>query len=38
MKKSNISVFSIRDLGAKSKELKKDMEKFFVGGDIQKQA
>lgn len=31
MKKSNISVFSIRDLGAKSKELKKIWENFLSG-------
>ncbi|MBA4602656.1 sigma-54-dependent Fis family transcriptional regulator [Thermoactinomyces mirandus] len=31
MKKSNISVFSIRDLGAKSRELKKIWENFLLG-------
>ncbi|MGA8943943.1 MAG: sigma-54-dependent Fis family transcriptional regulator [Thermoactinomyces sp.] len=31
MKKSNISVFSIRDLGTKSKELKKIWENFLLG-------
>ncbi len=31
MKKSNISIFSVRDLGAKSRELKKIWENFLLG-------